>query len=193
MRVNFLIVWLVGLNIATTSVADAASIKITPAPLTSTEKKIETLGTAIAVAEPLFAGGFSLYEDDWGGIGQLIAETGLTVGTSLALKQVVRERRPDRSDFSSFPSNTTALAASGSSYLWGRYGWEYGLPALAATEFVAYSRVQAKQHHWYDTLASSAIGAGYASIVTTRFRRYNVYTDLSASPNGAYVRLSYAW
>jgi membrane-associated phospholipid phosphatase len=69
----------------------------------------------------------------------------------------VREKQPDGSDYHSFPSNTTALAASGSSFLWGRYDWEYGVPAFLATKFVSFTRVDAKQHHWYDTLASSAI------------------------------------
>ena len=65
-------------------------------------------------------------------------------------------------------------------------------PAFFATQFVSYSRVQAKQHHWYDTLASSAIAAGYGYAVTTPFKkRYNITTDFSASPDGAYVRLSY--
>jgi membrane-associated phospholipid phosphatase len=166
----------------------------TSKPLTSTEKNIESLGTGVAIAMPLIAGGISVYKHDWTGVAQLGAETIMTVGTAYALKQFVRERRPDGSDFRSFPSNTTALSASGSSYLWGRYGWEYGLPAFFATQFVSYSRVQAKQHHWYDTLASSAIAAGYGYILTTRFKkRYNVTTSLSASPDGAYVALSYAW
>ncbi len=106
----------------------------------------------------------------------------MTVGTAYALKQIVHERRPDGSDFQSFPSETTALSASGSSFLWARYGWTYGLPAFAATQFVSYSRVQAKKHHWYDTLASSAIAAGYGYVLTTPFkRRYNVDTSLSAT------------
>ena len=152
----------------------------------------ESLGTAVAIALPLFAGGLSAYREDWTGVAQLTVETGLTVGTAFALKQIVREKRPDGSDYQSFPSDTTALSASGSSYLWGRYGWQYGLPALALTEFVAYSRVQAKQHHWYDTLASSAIAAGYGFFITTPYlRRYNVYTDLSASPDGAFARVSF--
>ncbi len=166
----------------------------TSKPLSSTEKNIESLGTGVAIAMPLIAGGISVYKHDWTGVAQLGAETIMTVGTAYALKQFVRERRPDGSDFRSFPSNTTALSASGSSYLWGRYGWEYGLPAFFATQFVSYSRVQAKQHHWYDTLASSAIAAGYGYILTTRFKkRYNVTTSLSASPDGAYASLSYQW
>jgi membrane-associated phospholipid phosphatase len=191
MQAKFLIVGLFSAMVANADIAEAASIVSSPAPLSSTEKNIESVGTATAIALPLFAGGISVYQDDWVGVAQLIEETGLTVGTSMALKQFVREERPNGSDFSSFPSNTTALAASGSSYLWGRYGWEYGLPALAATEFVAYSRVQAKEHHWYDTLASTAIAAGYGYVITTRFRRYNIYTDLDASPSGASVRFLY--
>jgi membrane-associated phospholipid phosphatase len=163
-------------------------------PLTSTEKNIETLGTGIAIALPVVAGGITLWKKDRRGSAQLIAETFLTVGTAYALKQSVRERRPDGSDYQSFPSDTTALAASGSSFLWGRYGWEYGLPAAALTQFVSYSRIQARQHRWYDTLASSAMAAGYGYVVTTPFkRRYNIDTSLEASPDGAMVKLSYAW
>jgi len=106
----------------------------------------------------------------------------------------VREQRPNGSDYKSFPSETTALAASGSSFLWHRYGWEYGLPAFAMTEFVSYSRVQARQHHWYDTLASSGIAAGYAWAVGTPFkRRYNLETSIEPAADGGMIRLSYDW
>jgi membrane-associated phospholipid phosphatase len=165
-----------------------------PTPLTSTEKNIETLGTGIAIALPVVAGGITILKKDRRGSAQLVVETALTVGTAYALKQLVRERRPDGSDYQSFPSDTTALAASGSSFLWGRYGWQYGLPAAALTQFVSYSRIQARQHRWYDTLASSAMAAGYGYVVTTPFkRRYNIDTTFEASPDGALVKLSYAW
>ena len=94
----------------------------------------------------------------------------------------------------SFPSETTALAASGSSFLFGRYGWEYGVPAEAATAFVSFSRVEARQHHWYDTIASSAIAAGYGYVLTTPFKRkYNLDTSLSATPDGGFIQMSYKW
>jgi membrane-associated phospholipid phosphatase len=163
-----------------------------PVPLSKTKKDIETLGTGVAIAMPLVAGGISYFKHDRMGLAQLTVETVFTVGTAYALKNIVRERRPDGSDFQSFPSDTTALAASGSSYLWGRYGWQYGLPAFAATQFVSYSRIQAKKHHWYDTLASSAIAAGYGYVLTTPFKRkYNIDTSLDASPEGATIHLSY--
>jgi membrane-associated phospholipid phosphatase len=164
------------------------------APLSGREKAIESAGTGVAIALPVIAAGITLYKHDRKGLWQLAEETVLTVGTAYALKQIVRERRPDGSDWQSFPSETTALSASGSSYLWGRYGWQYGLPALAASQFVSYSRVQADKHHWYDTLASSAIAGGYALLVTTPFeRRYRVHTELEASPDGGMVHMSYTW
>ena len=164
----------------------------TPQPLSKTKKDIETLGTGVAIALPLVAGGISYFKHDRMGLAQLTVETVFTVGTAYALKNIVRERRPDGSDFQSFPSDTTALAASGSSYLWGRYGWQYWLPAFMATQFVSYSRIQAKKHHWYDTLASSAIAAGYGYALTTPFKRkYNIDTSLEASPDGATIHLSY--
>jgi membrane-associated phospholipid phosphatase len=174
------------------SSAALAGTTVTPAPLNSGKKAIETAGVGVAIALPLLAGSVALYKDDWTGVAQLTVDTLATVGTAYALKNIVRERRPDGSDYQSFPSDTTALAASGSSFLWARYGWEWGLPAFAATQFVSYSRIQAKKHHWYDTAASSVIGIGYASIFTTRFReRYHVSSDIEASPDGASLHVSY--
>lgn len=172
----------------------AFAFTVNSTPLTSSEKNIESLGTGIAIALPVVAGGITLLKQDRKGSLQLVVETALTVGTTFALKNIIRERRPNGSDYQSFPSDTTALAASGSSFLWGRYGWEYGLPATALTQFVSYSRIQARQHRWYDTLASSAIAAGYSYALTTPFKRkYNIDTSLEAAPDGALIRLSCAW
>lgn len=173
---------------------EAIAFTVNKTPLTASEKNIETLGTGVAIALPLVAGGIAYFKKDKVGIAQLLVETTLTVGTAYALKNIVREQRPNGTDFKSFPSETTALAASGSSFLWHRYGWEYGLPGLAMTEFVSYSRVQARQHHWYDTLASSGIAAGYSAILGTRFKdRYRLDSSVEPAPDGAMVRLSYHW
>jgi membrane-associated phospholipid phosphatase len=172
----------------------AFGFTVNKTPLTSTEKNIETLGTGIAIAMPLAAGGIALYKHDKVGVAQLLVESALTVGTAYALKNIVREERPNGEDFKSFPSETTALSASGSSFLWRRYGWEYGLPAAALTQFVSYSRVQAHQHRWYDTLASSGIAIGYSALLGTRYKeRHNIDTSLDVAPDGAMARLSYAW
>ena len=173
---------------------EAQAFTVNTTPLSKTRKDIETLGTGVAIALPLTAAGIAWYKHDRVGLAQLAVEGVLTVGTVYALKNIVREQRPDGSDYKSFPSETTAVAASGSSFLFGRYGWEYGLPAEAATAFVSYSRVQAHQHRWYDTLASSAIAAGYGLVLTTPFKRkYNIDTSLNASPDGGFLQMSYKW
>lgn len=153
----------------------------------------DTAGTAVAIALPLTAAGIAITKNDWNGVVDLGLTTLATVGTAYALKQIVKERRPDGSDFKSFPSDTTALAASGSSFLWARYGWQYGLPATVATGFVAWSRVDANKHHWYDTAASAAISIGFAAFFTPRFSKYRVYASLDPEPGGGTFRLAYTY
>ena len=167
----------------------AAALLLAAAPADA--DTTETAGTAIAIALPLTAAGIAAYKHDWNGVVDLGLTTLATVGTVYALKHIVREQRPDGSDFQSFPSDTQALASSGSSFLWARYGWQYGLPAFAASAFVGYSRVEAKKHHWYDTAASSVIAIGYSAFFTPRFSKYKIYSSLDASPDGAMLRFAY--
>src|ERR1700744_2328401 len=131
---------------------------------------IESARTGGAIALPVIAGGISLYNDDRTGLAQLTVDTVATVGTAYALKNIVREQRPDKSDFQSFPSDTAALAFAPAQYLWDRYGWEYGLPAYGAATFVAWGRGDAQKHHWYDGAVSAGIAFGMSQIFTTRYR-----------------------
>lgn len=151
-------------------------------------------GQAVAIAIPVVAGGIALAHDwDWTGVKELTVDTGLTVGTALLLKQIVREQRPDGSDWHSFPSDTAALAFAPAAFLWDRYGWEYGVPAYLAAGYVGYERVNSKQHHWYDVAASAAIGWGYSRLITTRYHHKRFYTNVYASADGAYVDFTYRW
>ena len=151
-------------------------------------------GKAVAIAIPLAAGGVVLLHDwDWRGAKELTVDTALTVGTALLLKQIVREQRPDKSDWHSFPSDTAALAFAPASFLWDRYGWQYGAPAYLAAGYVGYERVNSKQHHWYDVAASAALGWGYSRLITTRYTHKRFYTNLYANADGAYVDFSYRW
>jgi membrane-associated phospholipid phosphatase len=152
---------------------------------------IENLGTDVAIALPLIAGGISVYKDDWTGTGQLILDTGLTVGTAYGLKHIIREQRPDKSDFQSMPSDTSALAFAPAQYLWDRYGWQYGLPAYAAATFVGWSRVDADKHHWYDVAASWGLAFGFSELVTTRYHARGLSYGVAPTDGGAYASLDY--
>ena len=126
------------------------------------------------------------------GSAELLVATVLSVGTAYALSNVVREDRPDHSSMHAFPALPTALAGSSSSFILERYGWREGLPAFAASGFVSFALNQAKKENWYDTLASSAISAGYWLLITRKFHsRYHVTTNLTAAPGGMFASLSY--
>jgi len=150
-----------------------------------------SLGTDVAIALPLIAGGITFAKDDWKGGFQLGVDTVATVGLAYGLKHIIHEQRPDNSDNKSMPSDTAALAFAPANYLWDRYGWEYGLPAYAAATFVAWSRVDAQKHHWYDVTASAALAFGVSKIFTTRYQAAGLRYGVTPTDGGAYAALSY--
>jgi membrane-associated phospholipid phosphatase len=168
-----------------------AALLLLVATVPALADRIETAGVGVAVALPVIAGGISLYKDDRTGLAELTVDTLATVGTAYALKNIVREQRPDKSDFQSFPSDTAALAFAPAQYLWDRYGWEYGLPAYGAALFTGYSRIEAKKHHWYDVAASEGFAFGFSKIFTTRYRAPGLRYGADVSPDGGYLHLSY--
>jgi membrane-associated phospholipid phosphatase len=173
-------------------IAACAALVLMPAAASAKTDTIERVGKALAIAEPIFAGGVSIWRNDWTGLAEMGVTTGASVGTAYALKYVVHEERPDRSDDKSFPSDTAALAFAPANYLWDRYGWQWGVPAYAVAGFVGYSRVKADKHHWWDVAASAAISLGYTKIFTTRYiRSYNVYGSAYVTPDGGYVTMNY--
>ena len=151
----------------------------------------ESLGTDVAIALPLIAGGITLYKDDWKGSFQLGVDTVATVGLAYGLKHVIHEERPDKSDNMSMPSDTSALAFAPAQFLWDRYGWQYGVPAYAAATFVAWSRVDADKHHWYDVTASAALAFGVSKIFTTTYHPAGLRYGITPTEGGAYAALSY--
>lgn len=161
---------------------------------TSQAAASDNAGKAIAIGLPIVAAGASLLHDwDWQGVKQLALDETLDIGTVLLLKQIVREQRPDHSDFRSFPSLTTAVAAGPAAYLWDRYGWEYGVPAYLAAGYVGYSVVDAKEHHWWDAAVSVGIGWTWSRLITSEWHERGFDSEAYATPSAAYVRVRYTW
>jgi len=77
----------------------------------------ESIGTDVAIALPAIAGGITLTKNDWMGAAQLTVDTVATVGLAYGLKHVIKEQRPDKSDFQSMPSDTAALAFAPAQFL----------------------------------------------------------------------------
>ena len=149
---------------------------------------VKTAGEILRIALPVAAGGFSLYRQDYDGVLQLTVSEVITEGTSLVLQHFIKEQRPDKSDWHSFPSDSAAVALSAASYLQIRYGWDYGLPAYAVAAFVGYSRVEAKKHHWGDVLAGAVLGWAASEITTIRYRNFQI----NATPGFAETPLGFS-
>jgi hypothetical protein len=50
------------------------------------------------------------------------------IGSAYVISEIVREKRPDGSDYHSFPSDTAASGYAGAGYLWARchcQRWQY--------------------------------------------------------------------
>ncbi len=73
------------------------------------------------------------------------------------LKLAIHEQRPNGGSHS-FPSGHAATAFAGAEFIRKEYGWAWGTPAYLAAGFVAWSRVDAKQHYTHDVLAGAVIG-----------------------------------
>lgn len=146
---------------------------------------VETSTDILMFAPGAVGAGVSLFKGDYKGFVQL-AESGATaVAVSYLLKYTIKKERPDGSDKKSFPSNHTAVAFAGASYLQKRYGWSYGVPAYALSAYVAWGRVYAKRHDFWDVFAGAVIGAGSAYIYTRPFvQEHNVLIGPSLTPEG---------
>src|SRR5206468_11191501 len=118
---------------------------------------IRAAGDILQFAIPATAAGLILGYRDGEGALQFAESAALTLGTTYTLKYAVDERRPNGGR-QSFPSAHTSISFSGAEFMRERYGWQYGLPAYAAASFVAYSRVEAGEHHPHDVVAGAAIG-----------------------------------
>lgn len=159
-----------------------------------TNQGLANVGEGVAIALPIAAAGISAWKNDWQGVGQLALDTGATVGTALVLSKLVKEETPDYSSDRSFPSDTAALAFAPASYLWDRYGWQYGLPAYGAAIFTGYSRVASDNHHWWDVAASAGIAWGWTFLFTSRWHApSNLNSSIEVTPGAAYASLSYTW
>ena len=147
---------------------------------------LQSAGDALAVLLPAAAGITILALKDWEGAEQLVKSATLTLGTTLALKYTVAEKRPN-GESHSFPSGHTAFAFSAAEFIRNRYGWEYGLPSYVAASLVAYSRTETRQHYFHDVLAGAVIGAGSSYLFTTSFKSLTVSGQVAPGYYGVII------
>ncbi len=143
------------------------------------QKGVRISTDVLAIALPAAALTGTLLLRDWQGLKQGAFTALAAGGATLILKYSVKERRPDGSDWHSFPSGHTAVSFATAAYVQRRYGWKFGAPAYALATYVAWGRVYSHKHHWWDVVAGAAIGAGSAYIFTRPWAQKH---ELSIAP-----------
>jgi len=151
---------------------------------------IQTAGDVLQFVLPATAAGLTLGYKDGKGALQFAESAALTLGLTYGLKYAVDERRPNGGK-QSFPSGHTSISFSAAEFMRKRYGWEYGIPAYAAASFVAYSRVESREHYAHDVIGGAAIGILSSYIFTRPYKGWNIQAEAGERYYG--IRLSRAW
>lgn len=138
---------------------------------TFSQQIVEDIGHYTQIALPITALGISIAKGDKDGSIQLLKSFALETAVVLSMKRIINRRRPSGGP-ESFPSGHTAVSFMSSTYLWKRYGWEYGVPSTVLAAFVGYSRFGTDDpvHHFSDVVAGSIIGIGSSWIFTKKYR-----------------------
>jgi membrane-associated phospholipid phosphatase len=152
--------------------------------------RIAEAGDILQFVLPGTAAGLTLAHWDSQGALEFGESAALTLGVTYGLKYTVNEKRPNGGR-QSFPSAHTSISFCSAEFMRKRYGWEYGIPAYAAASFVAYSRVEAGEHHPHDVVAGAAIGIISSYIFTKPYKGWYFQADADGQYFG--VRVSRAW
>jgi hypothetical protein len=116
-------------------------------------------GDLLSVAIPLTTLGTEIVRGERAGAFQFTTSFAAAIGSTLVLKRLTHEERPDGSDHLSFPSSHATSAFSAATYVHRRYGWESALPIYALGTYVGYTRVRTNDHRWGDIAGSAAVSA----------------------------------
>jgi len=127
-------------------------------------------GHVVMAALPVTALAIAFFKDDTEGEKQWLRNTlANQLVTSLArlgFNYTSLGERPTGNGYG-FPSGHVAFAGSGAAFLSERYGWKYGVPAWLATGYVAWARVDNRDHHWQDVVVASALSWGIGKLFVT--------------------------
>lgn len=88
----------------------------------------------------------------------MIMASGEAVLISTVAKFIVREKRPDSNQRTSFPSGHSTSAFAFASVVGAVHGWTWGVPAYAMAAFTGWSRINDNKHFLNDIVAGATIG-----------------------------------
>ena len=151
---------------------------------------LTTAGDITQIAVPLAAFGIATYKGDREGqkefLKSFLVNTALTHALKYAFKDSDWGTRPNGGK-NSFPSGHAATAFQGAFFLQTRYGYEYGLPAMAVAGFTGYTRVEGDYHHWRDVVGGAALAFGVNYFLVSKYNSEAVKLSTDISKDRAVV------
>ena len=104
-----------------------------------------------------------------------------TISMTYLIKEITQKRRPDGSDYLSFPSGHTSSAFAGASFIHFRYGLKYSIPLYLLASFTGYSRIESKKHYIEDVVAGAGLAIFNSWYFTSPYNKkhsFNLNYDL---------------
>ncbi len=138
----------------------------------------KTTGDVLQIVLPVTAAGLTIGYKDKPGAWQLGESVLLSQAVTYGLKYGLDNRRPNGGHYS-MPSGHSSISFTAAEYMRKRYGWQYGIPAYAAASFVAFSRVDAREHRPEDVLAGAGIGIVSSYIFTKPYKNWKIEPQVS--------------
>ena len=147
---------------------------------------IETAGDILQIAIPATGYAATFYLDDKEGRSQFYKSFATNLGVTFALKYSINDTRPNGGDYS-FPSGHTSNAFMGAAFIHKRYGLKYGAIAYLCAIFVAYSRVESKNHYTRDVAAGAAIGMASSFYFTNTYEGFSIKPTVNRGVYGIQI------
>ena len=120
---------------------------------------VERTGDVLMILIPTIAfSNICFFEENKEGAKQFIKALASTEIITEALKIITHKRRPNGSDYKSFPSGHTSTAFMGAGFIHKRYGLKKSIIPYIGASFVAFSRVYANRHYVEDVFAGAILG-----------------------------------
>lgn len=157
-------------------------------PLFATDR-LQILGDILQVVLPVSAFALTLKHHDTEGTRQFGESFGTTLGVTYALKYGINENRPNGGKHS-FPSGHTSAAFSAAEFIQKRYGGK-GALWYVISAFVAYSRVESRQHYTHDVVAGAVIGILGSDHFTRHYKDCHIKVFSSGKSQG--LEMSRDW
>ena len=155
------------------------------------KKYAQDAGTALMAIISASAYGSTFYLDDYDGEIEFYKSLIGTGAVTYGLKAGVDAERPDRSDNDSFPSAHTALSFQSATFIYKKYGINYGIPAYIGAVLVGYSRVYADKHYPSDVFAGAIIGSAFSMYFTSQYKGVQITPLVKNNYSGLRVGYSF--